>query len=257
MCAAPPSGVYAYVCGDVSTLDTFANCVQCTHTGGMVARRLTAPQARDLTPEQLTFRSEYLEHGDPYRAYKAAYAREPSRGLVSGILRCGWMEDILNARRVVDTVSIQLVEDRAREAAAAIASRPIRSLECHAGYQEWLMDIMEGKAEIRKMISVPVKQGDGSEVLEEREVVISPTFTERIQAAKLLGMSSAYLTAKVEQTTVTEDRKTVFVHLDNGRGPTAGRTVEIKADAIATCSKCEAVYAAEETHVCSKKSLTP
>lgn len=187
-----------------------------------------------LTPGQVRFRARYLVHGDPTRAYvEAGFKGNPKHG-VKYLMSLPYMIEAKDelAKMASDRIA----------ALARIDLAPVHRLEVKQNRIAHLAAIASGDAEMSEDHVHPIT----GEVV---TVTVKPSFKDQIAAAKLLGLMFADFLVKKE----VEHKGVggaIFVHSDNGRGPTPGKVL---AQDFTVCEACSTAYDSTEAHQCEKR----
>ena len=213
-----------------------------------------------MRPKQMMFRDHFLEHGDAVGAYIAAgYSKKNLTEGPRWMLKQPWMIEAMARFGGKTEALVQVAGERS--SLVKVKLPDVHRLENRQHRVHHLAMIASGEAEITRQ--VVAKGKDGFEVV---EVVEKPTYTEQIAAAKLLGLMYGDFVTKTE---IKETRQTsVFVKVDNGRGPVQGRVLELPENGTADfdiCPHCgealEPEQAEEHISACpektSEKALTP
>lgn len=239
-----------------------------------MATSLTHPP----TAQQIMFRDRFLEHGDPEKAYREAGYTASVKGMYR-LLRAPWMDPhaavVARAERprpprpvakpvpvpatpeyaapasMVKVMADRLAQDtRINDAVDAVLATPVHPLETRRGRALWLIQVMEGKIEVEKEVTFFDQEGQRQTEVE----TVVPDIKDRLKAAELLSKMSGdqvqKIDLKADVKSETTEVKTVYVHVDNGRGPALPISSTITGrDEVDACT-CGAVYPRGSEHHC-------
>jgi hypothetical protein len=208
------------------------------------------------TTQQIAFRDGYHAHGNAEKAYRDAGYAGSIKGMYR-MLKAPWMDPLaaavarVEAGPVAKAATDVLVHSPAVvDVVAAMLARPVHPLETQRGRKLWLIDVMEGKISYERAVSYFDQEGQRQDDTE----TVEPDIKDRLKAAELLSKMSGDHVVKVDASVsgkVDHTHRAVFVHVDNGRGPTPPVTATVTGrDPIEACGACGAVYAKGAAHIC-------
>jgi hypothetical protein len=207
---------------------------------------------RHVNTRQRTFRAAYLAHGDLAKAYaEAGY-----RGHVSGaykLLQQPFMQDTQDAIVRGEAMGDAIIKERVAEAVVkrTVQNPELAALATREGIDAWLMGVVAGTISIEHEEAYFDQEGQRVTDTVRR----TADMKERLKAVELIQKQRGYQApVKVDHEVsgnVNHTHRTVYVHVDNGRGPALPVTGTVTGrDAVDACGGCGGVYPRGSAHVC-------